>query len=367
MPPNRIAELRAEIDEINLQLLDLLNKRATTASEIGKLQAQLGSQIYDPQRESQMLTALQMKNEGPFSNETINALFKEIFKATLNLEEKEARSNFLVQRKSSEQKTVVTMPDGSHIGNGNNEFTVIAGPCAIESFEQYDEVAAALAEEGVKIMRAMAYKPRTSPYDFQGLGEPGLKIARQVANKYGLMLVSEVLDQSQLAMMDDYIDMFWIGARNMQNPFLLRGVGKMNKPVILKRHFSATLKELLYAAEYIMSEGNDQIILMERGIRTFAEWTRNTLDIGAVPLLKQESHLPVIVDVSHSAGRRDLAIPFARIAKASGADGLMVEVHPNPSVAMSDAKQQISIPQFKELMSELRKVHIDSEPEPAGD
>ncbi|MEO1646628.1 MAG: bifunctional 3-deoxy-7-phosphoheptulonate synthase/chorismate mutase, partial [Chloroflexota bacterium] len=333
MPANKMAELRSQIDDINLELLELLNKRATIASEIGKIQSEIGSQIYDPQRESQMLTALQLANEGPFSNETINALFKEIFKATLNLEEKEARSNFLVQRKTDDQKTVVEMPDGTHIGN--SDFTVIAGPCAIESYEQYDEVAAALVEEGIKIMRAMAYKPRTSPYDFQGLGEPGLKIARQVANKYGLMLVSEVLDQSQLAMMDDYVDMFWIGARNMQNAFLLRGVGKMSKPVILKRHFGATLKEFLYAAEYIMSEGNRDIILMERGIRTFSQWTRNTLDIGAVPLLKQESHLPVIVDVSHSAGRRDLAIPFAKVAKASGADGLMVEVHPNPDVAMS--------------------------------
>ncbi|MEM9950416.1 MAG: bifunctional 3-deoxy-7-phosphoheptulonate synthase/chorismate mutase [Chloroflexota bacterium] len=365
MPANRMAELRAEIDDINMQLLELLNKRATVASEIGKIQSSIGSQIYDPQRESQMLTALQMANEGPFSNETISGLFKEIFKATLNLEEKEARANFLVQRKTPDQNTVIEMPDGTRIGN--SDFQVIAGPCAIESYEQYDEVASALVDEGIKIMRAMAYKPRTSPYDFQGLGEPGLKIARQVANKYGLMLVSEVLDQSQLPMMDDYVDMFWIGARNMQNAFLLRAVGKMNKPVVLKRHFGATLKEFIYAAEYIMSEGNSQIILMERGIRTFSQWTRNTLDIGAVPLLKQETHLPVIVDVSHSAGRRDLAIPFARVAKASGADGMMVEVHPNPSVAMSDAKQQLDIPQFRQLMQELRKINTERDAEPAGD
>jgi 3-deoxy-7-phosphoheptulonate synthase/chorismate mutase len=307
-----------------------------------------------------------MANQGPFSNETISALFKEIFKATLALEEKEARSNILVQRKSPDQKTIVELPDGTHIGN--SEFQIIAGPCAIESFEQYDEVAAALVEEGVKIMRAMAFKPRTSPYDFQGLGEPGLKIARQVADKYGLMLVSEVLDASQLPMMDDYIDMFWVGARNMSNSFLLRGVGKMNKPVVLKRHFGATIKEFIYAAEYIASEGNGQILLMERGIRTFETSTRNTLDIGAVPILQKETHLPVIVDISHSAGRRDLANPFARIAKASGADGLMVEVHPNPSVAMSDAKQQLSIPQFKTLMAELKKIHLDkAETEAAAD
>ncbi|MDQ7025609.1 MAG: bifunctional 3-deoxy-7-phosphoheptulonate synthase/chorismate mutase [Anaerolineae bacterium] len=351
---NRIAELREEIDDINLKLLELLNRRATVASEIGKLQIQYSSQIYDPVRESAMLTELQMVNEGPFSNETLNALFKEIFKATLALEEKEARANLVVQRKTPDQQTIIEMADGTQIGN--SDFQIIAGPCAIESYEQYEEVAAALADEGIKIMRAMAFKPRTSPYDFQGLGEPGLKIARQVANKYGLLLVSEIMDASQLHMMTDYVDMLWIGARNMQNPHLLRAVGKTNKPVILKRHFAAKLQEFLYAAEYIMSEGNHQVILMERGIRSFDTWTRNTLDISAVPLLKKESHLPVIVDISHSAGRRDIANPLARVAVASGADGLMVEVHPNPDVAMSDAKQQLNIAQFKSMMAEVRKM-----------
>lgn len=365
-PNNKIRELRDQIDEINLQLLELLNKRAEVASQVGQLQSQIGSQIYDPERESQMLNALQMANNGPFSNETISALFKEIFKATLAMEEREARSNFLVQRRNANEQTIVEMNDGTRIGDGS--FQVIAGPCAIESFEQYDEVAAALVEEGITIMRGMAYKPRTSPYDFQGLGEPGLKIARQVANKYGLQIVSEVLDASQIPMMDDYIDMWWIGARNMQNAFLLRAVGKTRKPVILKRGFGATLREFLYAAEYIMSEGNPNVILMERGIRTFSQWTRNTLDISAVPLLKNESHLPVIVDISHSAGRRDIANPLARVAKASGADGLMVEVHPNPDVAMSDAKQQLNIQQFKELMAEIRRVMIEKpQQEPAGD
>jgi 3-deoxy-7-phosphoheptulonate synthase/chorismate mutase len=349
---NQIAELREQIDSINLKILELLNQRATVASEIGKLQTQLGSQIYDPVRESAMLTTLQMANKGPFSNVTIQALFKEIFKATLALEEKEARANLVVQRKSPDQQTVIDMGNGVEIGNG--EFQLVAGPCAIESYEQYDEVAAALAEEGVKIMRAMAYKPRTSPYDFQGLGEPGLKIARQVANKYGLLLVSEIMDASQIHMMSDYVDMLWIGARNMQNPYLLRAVGKTSLPVILKRHFSATLQEMLYSAEYIMSEGNHKVILMERGIRSFEPWTRNTLDISAVPLLKKESHLPVIVDISHSAGRRDIANALARVTVASGADGLMVEVHPNPAVAMSDAKQQLNIPQFKAMMAEVR-------------
>lgn len=350
-PESRLEELRKQIDPINLKILELLNERATIASEIGRYLSQRQAAFYDPQREAQMLQALEQANDGPFSNETIRALFKEIFRATLAMEEQEARAKILVQRKTAAEKTVITLPDGTELGNGN--FTVIAGSCAVESYEQMDEVGAALAERGVKIMRGMAYKPRTSPYDFQGLGEPGLQIARQVANKYGMAVISEVLDMSQLPMMADYVDIFWVGARNMQNSFLLRALGKVRQPVLLKRGFCATLQEFIYAAEYIASSGNGNIILMERGIRTFSQWTRNTLDISAVPLLKQETHLPVIVDISHSAGRRDIANPLGRVAKASGADGLMVEVHPHPAVAMSDAKQQLSIPEFHSLMDEI--------------
>jgi 3-deoxy-7-phosphoheptulonate synthase/chorismate mutase len=217
-------------------------------------------------------------------------------------------------------------------------------------------VGAALAARGVKIMRGMAYKPRTSPYEFQGLGEQGLQIARQVANKYGMAVTSEIMDQSQIPLFMDYVDIFWVGARNMQNSFLLKALGKINRPIILKRGLAATLEEFLYAAEYIVSSGNPNVILIERGIRTFEKWTRNTLDIGGVAVLKLESHLPVIVDISHSAGRRDIAIPLAKVARAVGADGLMVEVHPNPPVAMSDAKQQLSIPEFNKLMDELAEL-----------
>lgn len=357
MPENTLTHLRQQIDDINLQILTLLNQRAAIASEIGQLQQQLGTTFYDPARESQMFQVLELANEGPFSNETIKALFKEIFRATLALEESEARQKIMVQRKSPDEKTIITLPDGTQIGN--SDFTVIAGSCAVESFEQIDTVGAALAERGIKVMRGMAYKPRTSPYDFQGLGEEGLKIARQVANKYGMNVTSEVLDASLVPMMSDYVDVFWVGARNMQNSFLLRALGKVSQPVILKRSFGATLKELVYAAEYIVSSGNPNVILMERGVRTFEQWTRATLDISAVPLLKMETHLPVIVDISHSAGRRDIAIPLAKAAKAVGADGLMVEVHPNPPVAMSDAKQQLSIPEFHTLMDALETVVVN--------
>lgn len=353
-PTNRLQELRAQIDPINMQILELLNRRAEVALEIGRVQQELGTGFYDPQRESEMLNALQQANEGPFSNETVKKLFSEIFHATLNLEERDARQTILVQRKQPDQHTIIEFENGLRIGN--DTFEVIAGPCAIESYQQMDEVAAVLAERGVKIIRGMGYKPRTSPYDFQGLGEEGLKIARQVANKYNQVLISEVLDMSLIPMMDEYVDVFWVGARNMQNSFLLRALGKQSKPVLLKRGFGATLKEFIYAAEYIMSSGNPNVILMERGIRTFSEWTRNTLDISAVPLLKQETHLPVIVDISHSAGRRDIANPLGRVARVSGADGLMVEVHPNPDVAMSDAKQQLSLPQFNQLMDDIESI-----------
>ena len=353
-PSNRLKELRDQIDPINIKILDLLSQRAEIALEIGKVQQETGTRIYDPQREAEMLTALQLANEGPFSNETISKLFNEIFRATLHLEEEDARETILVQRKQPDQHTIIEFSNGLRLGN--DTFEIIAGPCAVESYEQMDAVGAVLAERGVKMIRGMGYKPRTSPYDFQGMGEEGLKISRQVANKYGLVLISEVLDMSLIPMMDEYVDAFWVGARNMQNSFLLRALGKQSKPVLLKRSFGATLKEFIYAAEYIMASGNEQVILMERGIRTFSEWTRNTLDISAVPLLKQETHLPIIVDISHSAGRRDIANSLGRVTRVSGADGLMVEVHPNPDVAMSDAKQQLNLEQFNQLMDDVESI-----------
>jgi 3-deoxy-7-phosphoheptulonate synthase / chorismate mutase len=351
MPDSELQELRGQIDVINLQILDLLNQRAQLASEIGKVQQQMGTRFYDPEREAHMLNALQQANNGPFSNESISHLFREIFRASLALEESEARAKILVQRKTPDERTIITMPDGAQIGN--SEFSIISGPCAVESLEQVEEVAAALASRGVRFLRGMGWKPRTSPYDFQGLGIEGLRIARQVANQYSRYVVSEIMDKSQIADMSEYVDIFWVGARNMSNSFLLKALGQVRQPVILKRSFGANIQEFLYAAEYIVSSGNPNVILIERGIRTFETWTRNTLDISAVALLKQESHLPVIVDISHSAGRRDIAIPLAKAAKAVGADGLMFECHPNPPVAMSDAKQQLTIPEMHALLDEI--------------
>lgn len=224
----------------------------------------------------------------------------------------------------------------------------------MESYEQVRQVAEAMKGQGLKLMRGGAFKPRTSPYDFQGLGLEGLQILRQVADEYDLAVISEILNPNDIEMSLDYVDVIQIGARNMQNFDLLRAAGAVNKPVLLKRGLSATIEEFINAAEYIIAKGNGNIILCERGIRTYERATRNTLDISAVPILKKETHLPVVVDVTHSTGRRDLLLPTAKAAMAIGADAIMAEVHPDPAVALSDAAQQMNIPQFNDFMNELK-------------
>ncbi len=228
------------------------------------------------------------------------------------------------------------------------------GPCAVESYEQVRQVAEAMKEQGLKLMRGGAFKPRTSPYDFQGLGLEGLQILRQVADEYDLAVISEILNPNDIERALDYVDVIQIGARNMQNFDLLKAAGSVKKPVLLKRGLSATIEEFMYAAEYIIAQGNGDIILCERGIRTYEKATRNTLDISAVPILKKETHLPVVVDVTHSTGRRDLLLPAAKAAMAIGADAVMAEVHPDPAVALSDSAQQMDIPEFNEFMKELK-------------
>jgi 3-deoxy-7-phosphoheptulonate synthase/chorismate mutase len=230
----------------------------------------------------------------------------------------------------------------------------VFGPCAVESYEQVATVAEAVKAKGLKLLRGGAYKPRTSPYDFQGLGLEGLKILKRVADEYDLAVISEIVSPNDIETAVNYIDVIQIGARNMQNFELLKAAGAVNKPVLLKRGIAATIEEFINAAEYIMSQGNGQIILCERGIRTYERATRNTLDISAVPILKQETHLPVLVDVTHSTGRRDLLLPAAKAALAIGADGVMAEVHPDPAVALSDSAQQMDLNQFDQFMSELQ-------------
>ena len=244
--------------------------------------------------------------------------------------------------------------NGARIGGDN--FCVIAGPCAVETRQQVLETAQFLKEEGIKFLRGGAYKPRTSPYSFQGLKEEGLEILKEASQESGLRIVTEVMDTREVELVSKYADVLQIGTRNMQNFSLLKEVGKTDKPVLLKRGQSATYRELLMAAEYIISEGNNQVILCERGIRTFTDETRNTLDISAIPIVKRYSHLPIIVDPSHASGDWRYIIPLSKAAVAAGADGLIVEVHPDPRNALSDGNQSLNFEQFRELMRQVRKL-----------
>jgi 3-deoxy-7-phosphoheptulonate synthase len=258
----------------------------------------------------------------------------------------------LASRQFKPQGTIIDLGRGVTIGG--NELVVAAGPCSVESPEQINAVAEAVSKSGAKILRAGAFKPRTSPYAFQGLGEKGLQMLRLAADKHNLFVVSEVMDLSQIEMMSGYVDIFQVGARNMQNYFLLRALGESEKPVLLKRGMSATIEELLLSAEYILSGGNYNVVLCERGIRTFENYLRNTLDIAAIPVIQKLSHLPIVADPSHGTGRRDKVPPMARAAVAAGADGLLIEVHNDPDHALSDGAQSLTPPEFSQLMNELR-------------
>jgi 3-deoxy-7-phosphoheptulonate synthase len=261
----------------------------------------------------------------------------------------------LVSRETHPQPTTITIGD---VTVGGQKPVIMAGPCAIESEKQALTIAISVKESGARVFRGGAYKPRTSPYSFQGLGEEGLKILAKVRQETGLLIVTEATDITNIELVEQYADIVQIGARNMQNYALLKRAGHTAKPILLKRGFAATIEELLMSAEYIMSEGNNQIILCERGIRTFADNTRNTLDISAIPSIKEVSHLPVVVDPSHAAGRREYVIPLSKGAIAVGADGLIVEVHHDPAHAISDGRQSLYPEQFHRLMRELNRLYI---------
>lgn len=239
---------------------------------------------------------------------------------------------------------------------GGRRVVVIGGPCSVENRDQIEQSAEVVAKAGAKGLRGGAFKPRSSPYSFQGLGEEGLRMMREAADRNGLFVVTEVMDHTQIPMMSDYVDLFQVGARNMQNYNLLKELGKSRIPVLLKRGISATIEELLLSAEYLLSGGNYNVILCERGIRTFESYTRNTMDISAIPVVKKLSHLPMMADPSHGTGRRDKVIPMARAAVAAGADGILVEVHPTPDKALSDGAQSLFPEQFQELMRQLRMI-----------
>jgi 3-deoxy-7-phosphoheptulonate synthase len=260
----------------------------------------------------------------------------------------------LAGRSFRPEGTIVRFPNGLAIGG--DEVIVMAGPCSVESREQLFSTAEHVARVGARILRGGAFKPRTSPYSFQGLGEEALKLLRQAGDRYGLLVISEVMEISQIALALPYVDILQVGARNMQNFNLLRELGKVRKPVLLKRGMAATIEELLLSAEYIMAGGNYEVLLCERGIRTFETYTRNTLDISAIPVVKKLSHLPMTADPSHGTGRRDKVAPMARAAVAAGADALLIEVHVNPEQALSDGAQSLYPDQFEQLMQQLRMI-----------
>ncbi|SDB81225.1 bifunctional 3-deoxy-7-phosphoheptulonate synthase/chorismate mutase [Shouchella lonarensis] len=350
MNHEQLEELRESLDRVNLAILEQINMRAEIVQQIGEIKRAQGMTRYDPIRERVMLDLIATHNRGPFPTTTMQHLFKQIFKASLDLQEDDHSKALLVSRKRQPEDTMVEIK-GEKIGDGEQRF--VFGPCAVESYEQVFEVAKAMRARGERLLRGGAFKPRTSPYDFQGLGVDGLKILKRVADELDMAVISEIVTPAHMEIACEYVDMIQIGARNMQNFALLKEAGAMKKPVLLKRGLAATIEEFIHAAEYIVTQGNEQLVLCERGIRTYEKATRNTLDISAVSILKQETHLPVMVDVTHSGGRRDLVLPLAKAALAIGADAVMVEVHPDPAVALSDAAQQLDIAQFHQFLDAL--------------
>jgi 3-deoxy-7-phosphoheptulonate synthase/chorismate mutase len=348
-----LPELRRDIDTCNLELLSLVCKRAKLAIIALQFKDKVTDDVFDPERQLEMLATLVKANQGPFSDDTIVSIFRGIFQHILDLMSQERKTTLKVHRKQGDPDQIYEI-NGHKIGD---QPIYIAGPCAIESEEQLDNVAKVLRQHGVIFLRGGAFKPRSSPYAFQGMGEQGLKVLRDVAHRYGMVSVTEVMDPRSVEMVATYADVLQVGTRNMYNYPLLRELGKIDKPVLLKRGFSATLDEFLFAAEYIVAGGNYQVILCERGIRTFTKETRNTLDISSVPLLSKITGCPVIVDVSHAAGRTDILEPLVAAAFAVGAKGVMLEVHPCPPVARSDAYQQITPEEFVKLKDNIHR-HI---------
>jgi 3-deoxy-7-phosphoheptulonate synthase len=259
----------------------------------------------------------------------------------------------LASRGFRPEGTVVRIGD---VAIGGEQVVVMAGPCSVESLEQIEQSAELVAAGGAKVIRGNAFQPRSSPYGFQGLGEEGLRLLREAADRHGLLVVSEVMDSAHIPLVARYSDILQVGARNMQNFNLLRDLGRQRKPVLLKRGIAATIEELLLSAEYILSGGNYDVILCERGIRTFETYTRNTMDISAIPVVKKLSHLPIIADPSHGTGRRDKVVPMARAAVAAGADGLIVEAHPDPDRALSDGAQSLRPEEFAEMMGQMKRI-----------
>lgn len=341
--------LRTQIDQIDLQILELLCHRGELVCESGRISSPESGEMFGQQSHQETLARLIRANRGPYPDDVIVHLFKEILRASLSL--KYAHSPLLSLRVRHPEDTVVCLKG---VAIGGDVPSVIAGPCSVESEEQIRLIAQEVKDQGVRVLRGGAFKPRTSPYTFQGLGKEALIYLTQVSAELGLVTVCEVMDTRDVDMVAEHVDILQVGSRNMSNFALLKEIGRLDHPVLLKRGMAATIEEFLYAAEYILSEGNTQVILCERGIRTFETWSRNTLDITAIAILKQKTHLPIIADISHSAGRRDLALPLAKACLAAGADGIMVEVHNAPELSLSDKEQQLNFDEFRHLMTNIQ-------------
>ena len=327
----------------------IVMKKGASTAQIANVTArieQMGCQAHISQGEERTIVGV-IGNGRPLNREQLELL--DGVEKTMTITKPFKRAS----REFHPRDTIVSV-DGVNIGE--QQLVVMAGPCTVESLDQMLETAHAVKEHGAKVLRGGAYKPRTSPYSFQGLGEEGLRILGKVREETGLRIVTEVMDPELVPLVTTYADILQIGARNMQNFALLHAVGKAHRPVLLKRGMMSTIEELLMAAEYILSHGNDRVILCERGIRTFESYTRNTLDISAVPILKQLSHLPVIVDPSHATGKWELVEPVSRAAIAVGADGLIVEVHAHPEEALSDGAQSLKPKRFATLMRNLKPI-----------
>ncbi len=331
-------------------MLELLNQRAELVREVAAVKAATGLPVYDPVREKQQIDKLVALNQGPMSPGMVAQVFREVFRASVTYLENGPEHQLLVTQKRGAPRVVQV--GGTRIGGGKP--VVIAGPCSVESLEFLEPVAKLLARLGLLLIRGGTFKPRTSPYDFQGLGMAGVDLLAKVASENGLSAVTEVTDSALAGAIAPHVSMLQVGARNMFNYELLKVLGQLGKPVLLKRSFGARVEELLLAAEYLAREGNEQIVLCERGIRTFENSTRSTLDLSSVCVLKQMTELPVLVDVSHAAGRKDILTPLAKAALAAGADGVMVEVHPFPQAALSDGSQQMDLAEFERFWGDLQ-------------
>jgi 3-deoxy-7-phosphoheptulonate synthase/chorismate mutase len=349
----RLNELRDEIAKVNEDILAALNERFRIALEIAPIKQEMGLELYDPVRESEMLAHLQEINQGPMSSDMLKRLFKEVFKAALEEMGVDLKKKLKVHRLPGAEDSVITVR-GATIGGP--EKVVMAGPCSVESQEQMHATAKRLSQFGVKFLRGGAFKPRTSPYSFQGLEEEGLKIMREAADEFDMAVVTEVLSVKDVELVARYADILQVGTRNMFNYTLLKELGKVGKPIFLKRGLMAKIDEFIMAAEYIYVAGNHEIIMCERGIRTYETQTRNTLDLSAVPIIKKETTLPIVVDASHALGRKDILKPMCAASIAAGADGLMLECHYNPQAALSDCAQQLDPDEMDDMFAFLKTI-----------